>query len=162
MIDILIDDDIEPDSNWPTKQQWQDAAKATFAIHQQAEPHAPLRGGDICLRLASNETVQALNKQWRHKDKVTDVLSFPLIDEHTQDFGIELPLGDIIIAMPFVGDEAKRLHLSYANHALHLFVHGCLHLLGYDHIDDHDARIMQTHENHIMQTLQRHTPYEGL
>jgi probable rRNA maturation factor len=68
-------------------------------------------------------------------------------------------LGDIILAVPFVGQEAERLNLAVPDHMLHLIVHGTLHLLGYDHIDDKEAEVMQQLENTIMNKLNLHQPY---
>ena len=113
----------------------------------------------LCIRLAGDEAVQALNSQWRGKDRVTDVLSFPM-----QEPPIDLrePLGDIALAYPFVWQEAARLALTPAAHLVHLVVHATLHLLGYDHIDDAEALTMQRLEQQAMRQLGLHNPYPDL
>lgn len=158
MLEILLDDDVE--DNWPQHQQWQGdvamAVKHTFNHLALALHDAPL-----CIRLANDATVQQLNCDWRNKDNVTDVLSFPMQEDPS--FRPDEPLGDIILAVPFVMQEAARLQLAVEAHALHLIVHGLLHLLGYDHIDDDEAQLMQQQEQQVMQMLGLHHPYlDGL
>lgn len=113
---------------------------------------------EICIRFADDQSVQELNRSWRNKDSVTDVLSFPMQDE--PPFQQDEPLGDIILALPFVLEEAKRLELNPTHHMLHLIIHGTLHLLGFDHIADDDAATMQRLEVAIMRQLGLHHPYD--
>ncbi len=110
----------------------------------------------VCVRFASNEEVQRLNAQWRNQDKVTDVLSFPM-QEDVLD--ATESLGDMILAVPFVCDEAKRLELVEDAHIYHLIAHSTLHLLGYDHMQDNEAEHMQRLENTVMAELGLHKPY---
>ncbi|GAV20054.1 probable rRNA maturation factor [Mariprofundus micogutta] len=112
---------------------------------------------DLCIRFAPDSAVQELNHQWRGKDKVTDVLSFPMQEGPSYD--LDQPLGDIALAVPFIQHEAMRLNLPQSAHALHLIIHATLHLLGYDHIDDEDADRMQSLEKKAMATLGLHEPY---
>ena len=112
---------------------------------------------DLCIRFASDSEVQELNNQWRCKDKVTDVLSFPMQDGPT--FDMTQSLGDIALAVPFIQFEAKRLNLSQSAHALHLIVHATLHLLGHDHINDDDADKMQALEKQALLQIGLHDPY---
>lgn len=139
-----------------------DEASIEEAIRLTCSLAKHLRFPSLCLRFADNDEVQQLNAQWRNQDKVTDVLSFPMLDSDelasvAEDF--EESLGDIILAEPFMREEAKRLHLSPEHHALHLIVHGTLHLLGYDHIEDEEAEVMQQLENQVMLQLGLHQPY---
>jgi len=116
-----------------------------------------IKNPSLCIRFASNEAVQQLNAEWRNKDKVTDVLSFPMQD--TDDLDAGESLGDMILAAAFVQEEASRLNLSTEAHSMHLIVHATLHLLGYDHIDDDEAETMQRLENQVMCKLGLHQPY---
>lgn len=150
MIDIIIDDDV--DADLPSQTDIISAIQRTCAAVavKITKPH-------VCIRFADNHVVQTLNNQWRHKDKVTDVLSFPMQEGDTYE--ADEPLGDIILAMPFIIHEAQRLEHKTHAHILHLIVHGMLHLLGYDHIHDDEARTMQALESRIMKELHLHQPY---
>jgi len=151
MIDLLIDEGVD-----------EEPLPSTTAV-QQAVITACRAAGldtdtpDICIRFAPDTEVQELNAQWRGKDKVTDVLSFP--QQEGPVFDPSQPLGDIILAVPFVIQEADRLGLPPIDHALHLVVHGTLHLLGHDHILDADADAMQQLERDVMRQLKLHDPY---
>jgi probable rRNA maturation factor len=151
MIDLLIDEgvDEEPLPSTTAVQQAVIAACRTAGLDAD-EPQ-------LCIRFAADAEVHALNARWRNKDKVTDVLSFP--QQEAPDFDATFPLGDIVLAMPFVIREAERLGLPAADHILHLIVHGTLHLLGHDHIMDADAARMHPLERAIMRELGLHDPY---
>ncbi len=111
----------------------------------------------LCLRIANDDVVRALNKQWRHEDHVTDVLSFPMQVGPDFDFGESL--GDIVVAWPLVQKEAIRLNLDARHHVLHLVMHGVLHLLGRDHAEETEAKRMQAMESRAMAQLGLHDPY---
>ena len=106
---------------------------------------------EVSVVLSNDEEVQNLNKTFRHKDSPTNVLSFPS----------EMPeeLGDIILAYETVSREAKEENISLLDHALHLIIHGFLHLLGYDHEEEHDAEIMENMEIEILKALHIKNPY---
>ena len=87
---------------------------------------------ELSLNLVGEARIKELNKKYRHKDKVTDVLSFPLEDKTLQKQGI-IPLGDIFICLPFAKKQAKMQNISIEEELARLTVHGFLHLLGYDH-----------------------------
>ena len=151
MIDILLDDDVE------ALVDKQDIIKAaTLSCLLAKEIKAPI----LCIRFSNNRVVQELNATWRDKDQVTDVLSFPM--QEAGEFEAEQSLGDIIIAAPFVSEEATRLTLPERAHCIHLVVHGTLHLLGFDHLNDAEAEVMQTLENKVMKQLGLHKPYPEL
>ncbi len=117
------------------------------AFRQQAE---------ITIRLVDETESQALNRDYRHKDKPTNVLSFPFeVPE-----GIELDLlGDLVICRQVVEREAKEQNKDLSAHWAHMVVHGSLHLLGYDHIEDEQAQEMESLEITIMQSLGFPNPY---
>jgi len=112
---------------------------------------------ELCVRFATDEDIQALNKQWRDLDKVTDVLSFPMQEDPNYD--LNMSLGDIALAARFIRQQASSLDLPVRAHVLHLIIHAVLHLLGFDHVKNEDAIIMQQLEQRIMQHLGLHDPY---
>lgn len=104
---------------------------------------------------------QRLNAQYRHKDKPTNVLSFPcdLPDEMLQMLELQ-PLGDLVICIPVVVAEAAEQSKTAMDHFVHLLVHGCLHLLGFDHeTSEADAIEMETLEIEILAKLDIANPY---
>ena len=127
-------------------QQWVDTA-LTSVTEQTFE---------LTIRLVNSTESQQLNKQYRHKDKPTNVLSFPFeVPE-----GIELNLlGDLIICSNVVEQESKEQNKALFDHWAHMVIHGCLHLLGYDHINDTDANEMEALEVEILATLAITDPY---
>jgi len=149
-IDVIVDDDV--DADLPNQQSIEYAVRLTckIATRNIATPH-------VCIRFAHDDVVQKLNAQWRDKDSITDVLSFPM--QEGDVYTADEPLGDIILAIPFVLREAQRLQCEPHAHALHLIIHGILHLLGHDHICDDEARGMQSLECQIMKELHLHQPY---
>ncbi len=113
---------------------------------------------ELTIRLVNIDESQQLNKQYRHKDKPTNVLSFPFeVPE-----GIELNLlGDLVICAPVIQQEATEQGKVLFDHWAHMIIHGCLHLLGYDHINDTDADEMEALEIKILAQLSINTPYES-
>lgn len=111
--------------------------------------------GSVSLLLGDDHGVQALNRDFRGKDKPTNVLSFP-----PSVFGADPDfLGDIALAAETIAQEAEFQGKSFDNHAAHLVVHGFLHLLGYDHEDDADAVKMESREREILASLGIEDPY---
>ena len=157
-----------PESPWP-EGEWEALATraAETAIRQTpfAEWLAWPTCVEIAVRLTSDEEVHALNRQYRDKDKPTNVLSFPMIqpdllDAVTQnsDDG-EVILGDIVLAHGVCAAEAAERQVSVEDHATHLIVHGVLHLLGYDHLGDAEAEAMEDMERAALAKLGLHDPY---
>ena len=113
---------------------------------------------ELSVRIVDEEESQALNQQYRHKNSPTNVLSFPadLPDD------IEIPLlGDLVICAPIVANEASQQGKQLDAHWAHMIIHGTLHLLGYDHIDDSEANIMEQLETDILTGLGFAPPYEN-
>jgi len=150
-IDIIVDGDVE-DFDPPQRIAAAVQVACMVAGKSITEPH-------LCIRFATDAEIQALNSQWRHKDRVTDVLSFPM-QEVPFDWGESL--GDIALAVPFIVQEAARLERPQAAHCLHLIIHATLHLLGFDHIDDAKAMQMQQLEKEAMRRMGLHDPYPDL
>ena len=120
---------------------------------------------EIAVRLTSDDEVRTLNRDYRHKDKPTNVLSFPMIQPdlleavtQNSDDG-EVILGDIVLAHGVCAAEAEERGISVADHATHLIVHGVLHLLGYDHMGDAEAEAMEDMERTALAKLGLHDPY---
>jgi probable rRNA maturation factor len=123
---------------------------------------APLAGkSELCLVLADDLSVRRLNRQWRGKDKSTNVLSFPsgASPGGPASAAAPVPLGDVIIAYGVAMSEAARQGKTLAAHLVHLVVHGVLHLLGYDHELDADAERMEALEIEILGRLGVADPY---
>lgn len=112
---------------------------------------------ELTVRLVDTNESQQLNRDYRGKDKPTNVLSFPA-DLPPE---IELPLlGDLVICADVVAQEATEQGKTNEAHWAHMTVHGCLHLLGFDHIDDQEADEMEALETQILQGLGYPAPYE--
>ena len=118
---------------------------------------------EISIVLTNNKFIQELNKTYRHKDKATNVLSFPQTepDEKLNDLPF-ISLGDIIIAFETIESEAKEQNKTLKNHYTHMLVHSCLHLLHYDHGTDSEAEEMETLEIKILENLGIKNPYQEL
>jgi probable rRNA maturation factor len=118
----------------------------------------------MSIRLSDNVEVQALNRDYRGKDTPTNVLSFPMmaVDEITdidEAPGPEIMLGDIILAYQTCANEAAVKQIDVADHASHLIVHGALHLLGFDHVEDNQATDMEACEVKALASLGLDNPY---
>ena len=110
----------------------------------------------LTVRIVSSEEGAALNQTYRHKQGPTNVLSFAVEDTAS----LPLPLlGDIVICAPVVKREAYDQHKELSAHWAHMVVHGTLHLLGYDHLDDSQAQEMESLETHILTGLGFPNPY---
>jgi probable rRNA maturation factor len=111
---------------------------------------------ELSVVLTDDAEQRELNRQWRGFDKTTNVLSFPQIEPFAPVSGL---LGDITLARETVEKEAAEMGITLEAHFTHLVVHGFLHLLGYDHIEDEDAEEMEGLETQILATLGIADPY---
>jgi len=134
---------------------------------------------EIYIGLVNLKTIHELNLTYRHKDKPTNVLSFPfelppgldfsdivppLAEETDQEAeGLlgreEIPLGDILICPEIILKEAQEQHKLFQDHLAHMIIHGTLHLLGYDHEENSEAEIMENLEIKILKELNLPNPY---
>ena len=112
--------------------------------------------GEVSIVLTDDAAIRTLNRDWRHIDKATDVLSFPASKIAG---GSNAMLGDIVIAYETLDRECTDEGHDFLHHLAHLTVHGFLHLIGYDHQNDADADDMEALERKIMATLQMPDPY---
>ena len=109
--------------------------------------------GNITLRIVDVPEMQQLNRYYRGKNKPTNVLSFPMRTE--MDF-----LGDIVICAPIVAEEAAQQNKDILAHWAHLVIHGCLHLLGFDHETEEQAAEMEPLEIMLLAVLGYDNPYQ--
>jgi probable rRNA maturation factor len=111
---------------------------------------------EIVVRIVDERESAELNEQYRHKSGPTNILSFPVdLPE-----GIELDLlGDLVICAPVLEKEALEQDKLLVHHWAHIVVHGVLHLLGYDHIDEAQAELMESKEIAILNKLHINNPY---
>ena len=136
------------------------------AISQAIESHSEMIQNDLELlqteaeltvRVVESEESQSLNSTYRGKDKPTNVLSFPF----EQPPGMQLPLlGDLVVCQNVVEKEASEQNKILLHHWAHLIVHGTLHLLGFDHIEDDEAELMESLEVEILHNLGIDDPYK--
>jgi probable rRNA maturation factor len=157
------------DAPWPEATDWEALAlRAATAAMERTEHGELLTGAALCeisVRLTTDEEVRTLNAQYRQKNKPTNVLSFPMVQAdlldtigQNSDDG-EVLLGDIVLAHGVCVREAAERHISIEDHATHLIVHGTLHLLGYDHMEDHEAEAMERIETDALTSLGLDDPY---
>lgn len=111
---------------------------------------------ELTIRVVDSSEMQALNNQYRGKDKPTNVLSFPA--DIPEDIPLPL-LGDLIICADVVNRESTEQNKSAQSHWAHMTIHGCLHLLGYDHIDDNEAEEMEQKEIELLGSIAINNPY---
>ena len=109
--------------------------------------------GEVAILLTDDAEMHQLNRDWRGKDKPTDVLSFPA-DEMEAPF-----LGDIAVGYGVARADAEERGLALSDHLTHLVIHGYLHLLGYDHMEDTEAAEMEAMEVRALATLGIADPY---
>jgi probable rRNA maturation factor len=111
---------------------------------------------EIVVRIVDEQESAELNEQYRHKLGPTNILSFPV---EVPD-GIELNLlGDLVVCAPALEREALEQHKALSDHWAHIIVHGVLHLVGYDHINDDEAELMESKEIIILNKLSIKNPY---
>ena len=149
-VDLQIASDSEQDL--PEQAQLEQWVKAAVL----AASDKPRDEAELTVRIVNSEESQQLNYQYRNKNKHTNVLSFPFQNPP----GITLPLlGDLIICKEVVEKEAKEQQKLLTSHWAHMLIHGTLHLLGYDHINDDEAETMERIETTLMIELGFSDPY---
>lgn len=141
-------DDVSGHQHTPSEAQFETWLGAALKDKQEAT--------ELSIRIVDEHESQSLNHQYRGKDKPTNVLSFPA-DLPPE---LELPLlGDLVICANVVEREAKEQNKVLEAHWAHMTIHGCLHLLGYDHIDDAEAEAMESLESQLIMSLGYSEPY---
>lgn len=139
----------------------QDTSQTVIAWLEEYEsiifPQIPM---ELSVLFTDDASIKEINSEWRKQDKATNVLSFPTKELSVGDTPLPL-LGDIIFAHETILREAEELTKSFEEHFTHLFIHGFLHLLGYDHINDTDAEQMERIETGILTSIGLSDPYEN-
>jgi probable rRNA maturation factor len=135
-------------ADYPTEQQFQLWVDTVLQEDDQ--------DSEIVIRLVDNQESAELNQQYRHKQGPTNILSFPF--EAPDGFDSDL-LGDLVICAPLIALEAQQQNKQLFDHWAHITIHGVLHLLGYDHIDDAEAEEMEALEIKILSRLNINNPY---
>jgi probable rRNA maturation factor len=188
----MVEVELDQTEAWGEDQEWQVLAERAVAEAFAVAGVPPDRGISLSICLATDDEVQALNAQWRDKDKPTNVLSFPMLEKnellqlrHPRAGGgpsptvaaleawemdsrlrgndecleLEVLLGDLILAHGVCAAEAEEKGIPLADHVTHLIIHGTLHLLGYDHMNDTDAEHMEALEVKALASLGLPNPY---
>ena len=133
---------------------WTGALPDAAAIAERAAKAAlGTAEGDLVILLTNDEVVHQLNTRFRHKDRPTNVLSFPAAESAFPH------LGDVVLAYGVCAAEAESQGKSLADHLTHLVVHGVLHLLGRDHEDEAEAEAMEAEERAVLASLAVSDPY---
>jgi probable rRNA maturation factor len=164
----MVQIELDQSEDWNGEPNWQVLADRAVAAAFSVSSHGALATASfalsISITLSSNDEVQALNAQWRGKDQPTNVLSFPMLEHsdfdalvHTDDG--EVLLGDMILAHNVCAMEAEEKGKTLPDHVCHLIIHGTLHLLGLDHIDDAEAEHMEALEVKALASLGLGNPY---
>jgi probable rRNA maturation factor len=129
--------DIDIDADWPETTVWQTLAAHAAEVMAGAVPELANPRLSASLLFTSDAEVRVLNREWRGKDKPTNVLSFPMLERAEllalATHGPPEMLGDIALAFETCAREADEKSVPLADHAAHLIIHGLLHLAGHDH-----------------------------
>ncbi len=144
------DDELPPRADWSA---WVAAALAAASIDAGS-------AGCVTLRLVGRQESQHLNETYRHKRGPTNVLAFPGARDAMLP-GVEHELGDLVICLPVVHEEAAAQGKSALAHLAHLVVHGILHLVGFEHDEEAAARRMEAAETSVLKSLGFPPPYES-
>lgn len=158
MLDIDIQRACKHSDHLPddaTLRQW---LTEVFKTTGKKEATSLLTEAELSIRFVEPQESQGLNFEYRAKDSPTNVLSFPC--ELPADVDIPL-LGDIVVCTHVLKDEATAQSKTLTAHCAHIVIHGALHLLGYDHIEDADAQQMEALEINILNQLGFKNPYSG-
>ncbi len=159
-----MDLEIDIEAPWPAETDWADIAERALEALVEVAPELDNQRLITSVLFTSDEEVHALNREWRAKDKPTNVLSFPMLDRAdllalAEDGPPEM-LGDLALAAETCAREAAEKGISVENHATHLIVHGLLHLAGLDHeISDADAEAMEALETKALALIGIPDPY---
>lgn len=158
---MQLDIDIEA---WPPG-EWEALSTRAAKAAAEGEPALANTRLMVSLLFTSDEEVHALNREWRDRDKPTNVLSFPMLEREQllglAEEGPPVMLGDIALACGTCVREAKEKSIDLAQHAAHLIVHGLLHLAGHDHVhNEEQAEAMERLETQILATMGIADPYE--
>jgi probable rRNA maturation factor len=159
-----VDLSIAIEADWPAAPDWPDLAFRCAEAAAAVAPELANQRLSASLLLADDAEVHTLNRQWRGKDKPTNVLSFPMLERaDLLALGADGPeemLGDLALALETCAREAVEKGVPLDHHAAHLMIHGLLHLAGYDHeTGEDDAAEMEALETKALALLGIADPY---
>ena len=146
-IDVLVD-----------SAQWKEPAKARSIVRRAVAAAASMQSTtptELAIVLTDDSAIRQLNRLWRGIDSATNVLSFST--KQTADAPPHI--GDVVLAYETIAREARAEGKPFPHHLAHLAVHGFLHLIGYDHEEDTDAKAMEQAERDILRRLHIPDPY---
>lgn len=137
-----------------------EAASEVFRQEFDLPPEAEDRL-EVSLTITDGETIRSINSDFRGIDRVTDVLSFPqyesaeaaAADLEMLDEEISIPLGDVVICYDRACEQAEEYGNTEAREITYLFVHSMMHLLGYDHMEEDEKKVMRAHEESVMEAI---------
>ncbi|WP_338467782.1 rRNA maturation RNase YbeY [Novosphingobium sp. ZN18A2] len=159
--------ELDVDPVWGQESDWEALANRAAAAAARVAPELAHPSLLVSVVFADDDEVHGLNRQWRAKDKPTNVLSFPMLSRDevlhaAGDEGAPGMLGDLILAHGVCAREATEKGIAVEDHAVHLVVHGLLHLAGYDHeTGDAEAEAMEALETKALALLGLPDPYGG-
>ena len=153
MIDIAIEA-----GAWPGEDDLRTTAEQAVGAALAELGLKPANPPELSFLFTDDAHIAVLNRDWRGKDKATNVLSFPAFEVAPGD-PLPAMLGDIVLAFETISSEAALEEKPFEHHLKHLIVHGMLHLLGYDHETDEEAEEMEALERRILATLAISDPY---
>jgi len=152
---VNLDLDLQVESRFPELPSQSEFERWTSAALTEREADT-----ELVIRVVDEEESRTLNREYRGKDKPTNVLSFPFDPPPgLPDELVWAAIGDLVICAPVVAQEAAEQGKASLDHWAHMVVHGILHLLGYDHLDDGEAEAMEGREREILATLGVADPY---
>lgn len=147
---------------WKTEEEWEtffeDISHRILAFFDLSGIY------EISIFLTNDDYIRELNRDYRHKDAPTNVLSFPQYDlgeiKMLDQKGQNILLGDVVLSIETLQKEAIGQNKRVMDHVIHLYIHSILHLLGFDHEEDQQAQEMETMEIQFLQTLNISNPYQ--
>ena len=145
--------------DWPASAKLRALATRALAAAMARADVSLVPESEISLVFTDDAHIRQLNRQYRKKDKATNVLSFPAAAGVIG--GVGPLIGDLVFAAETIAAEAERDGVARDDHLTHLIVHGFLHLLGHDHEDDGEAAVMEGLETAILRDLGIADPYGG-
>lgn len=159
----MIEVDLQNPNDFDTIPDANDLRTWSNAAHQKSGDE---QAATVVIRFVDESEGVDLNHAYRNKDSATNVLSFPY---EVPDYAVDIPelqdvyskqhLGDLVLCEKIVIKEAKEQNKTLKQHWAHLVIHGVLHLQGYDHVDEDDAKIMESLEIKILENLGLDNPY---
>jgi probable rRNA maturation factor len=157
--------DLDIEEPWPAG-PWVDSAERAVAALAQVAPELANPRLSACVLFTSDGEIHALNREWRERDKATNVLSFPMLERDEllglTPQGPPVMLGDVALACETCAREACEKGIPLEHHAMHLIVHGLLHLAGHDHeLGPAEAEAMEALEVKALALIGVADPYEG-